>query len=166
MIRVLLAIVIGLVVHGASHAGGAPLQMEHLKAKALLEQIDGFKPAPDGRPSIAAPTVLAYSTERKLLSVSAMREISAENLLEDRLTDNAKASRYVELSGLAEAVPGLELTTDTTTPVFVMIFPPQARVFCEPCRTARATLEGFLDEQGIEATVVEVDVRFVPPSAP
>jgi hypothetical protein len=165
MLRIIFAVLIGLAMHGASHAADAPLKMDQAKAKALFEQIDGYKPSPDdGRPSIAAPTVLAYSASGTLLHVSAMREISAENLLEDRLTDHARASRYFDFSGLAEDIQGLE--RDPAQPVFVMIFPPQARVFCEPCRTARATLESLLSEQKSEAAVVEVDVVFVRASTP
>lgn len=165
MLRIMFAVLIGLAMHGASHAADAPLKMDQTKAKALFDQVDGYKPSPDdGRPSIAAPTVLAYSAAGTLLHVSAMREISAENLLEDRLTDHARASGYFDFSGLAGDIPGLE--RDPAKPVFVMIFPPQARIFCEPCRTARATLESLLSEQKIEAAVVEVDVAFVRPSTP
>lgn len=165
MLRIMFAVLIALAVHGASHAADALLKMDQTKAKALFDQIDGYKPSPgDGRPSIAAPTVLAYSAAGALLHVSEMREISAENLLEDRLTDHARASRYFDFSGLKEDVPGLDRTP--ANPIFVMIFPPQARVFCEPCRTARATLEGLLSEQKIDAAVVEVDIDFVRPSTP
>ena len=165
MLRIMFVALIALAMHGQSHAADAPLKMDQVKAKALFEQIDGYKPSPDdGRPSIAAPTVLAYSASGTLLHVSAMREISAENLFEDRLTDRARASGYFDFSGLAGDIPGLE--RDSAKPVFVMIFPPQARVFCEPCRTARAALESMLSEQKVEAAVVEVDVVFVRPSAP
>lgn len=78
MLRIMCAVLIALAVHGASHAADALLKMDQAKAKALFDQIDGYKPSPgDGRPSIAAPTVLAYSAAGALLHVSEMREISS-----------------------------------------------------------------------------------------
>lgn len=165
MLRIMFAVLMGLAMHGASHAADAPLKMDQVRAKAIFDQIDGYTPSPgDGQPSIAAPTVLAYSAAGTLLYVSAMRGISAEGLLEDRLGDHARASRYFDFSSLAEDISGL--ARDPARPVFVMVFPPQARIFCEPCRTARATLESLLSEQKIEAAVVEVDIVFVRPSTP
>jgi len=164
VVRIVLALIFGMSVGGHVVAAEGAVELDYFKAKEILSEVDGFKLSPNGKLSIAAPTVLAYSAEGSLLHVSDMKELSDGGVLQERLTERARESKYVRLSALSLDVNGTGLADAGSSErlVFVMMFPPQARVLCEPCKTARARLEQVLLEAGIQAKVVEVDLVFNP----
>lgn len=162
MILAFLVIAVALWASGVCYAAEVSHALDYFKAKEILAEVEGLKLSPNGKLSVAAPTVLAYSSDGKLLHVSEMKEVSGENMLQDRLSEKAKLSRYANLSALASEVPTALEQDSAGGPVVVMLFPPQSRILCEPCKTSRPRLEQVLAEKGLRAKVVEIDLIYRP----
>ena len=163
--RLVLVLVLGLLGLPLAHANASwRLPMDW--GNALIAATDSHFTAPDGRRVIAAPTVLVYADDGRLLSAHGKpidtlfaEALPLSDLLGERGIEVQEYSRPKLLAQIA-ALTGNRPELDEGRPTVVLLYPPMAKAFCPPCATAAARMAERLQALQVEAEVLEVELEY------
>jgi hypothetical protein len=164
--RLVLVLLLGLLGLPLAHAA-EPWRVPMDWGNALIAATDSHSSiSPDGRRAIAAPTVLVYAGDGRLLSAHGkpIQDLFAEapplsDLLGERGIEVRDYSRPKLLAQI-EALTGNRPELDEGRPTVVLLYPPMAKAFCPPCATAAARMAERLQAFEVEAETLEVELEY------